>query len=246
MAYDPIHQSQLYIRRAGRLLRDSSVLRREPKRHELLEGEALEKFYENGSRQLERLAADLAGFTGCTLEGRRALDFGCGMGRLAIPLAERCEHVWGLDISEPNLQVAHRTAGERGLENVDWMQASRLAELEGRYDLVLSYWVFQHIPSREGERIFATLVRGLAPGGVGALHVTLPESRPGLAQRLNVRSLYLSMNSYSLNRLGRVLADAGVLTWYVRWWRNPVHADVVIVFRKDPAPSAPDQPAAAF
>ncbi len=37
-----------------------------------------------------------------------ALDFGCGVGRLTQPLAQRFDHVTGVDISPPMIEAAQR------------------------------------------------------------------------------------------------------------------------------------------
>jgi SAM-dependent methyltransferase len=213
---------------------------------------AREQSFDKGYRQVARLAAEIEAHTGCTLESRRALDFGCGVGRVALPLAERCEHVYGLDISPLSLRQAELNAKRMNRDNVEWMDARRLPELAGKYDLVESLLVFQHIPSREGQRIFAQLVGGLAPGGVGAIEVALRPQRPltgllrsfskslapgkGLARMLrewNWSYAYMLMHSYSLNGLGALLEQAGVTDWHARWHHNDgSHQAVTIVFRK--------------
>ncbi|MGA2321090.1 MAG: methyltransferase domain-containing protein [Solirubrobacteraceae bacterium] len=224
-----------------------------------------ERVFDNGRKRVTSLAAAIEAHTGSALESRRALDFGCGVGRVALPLAERCEHVYGLDVSPSVLREADSNARRMNLTNVEWVDAGRLAELSGCYDLVLSLHVFQHIPARKGERIFATLVRGLRPGGVGFINLILRPSHPlarlfrwtwrspraARPRRKSVRSaynplslvrvwdlsyLYMLMNSYSLNRLGRLLADAGVTDWHVQFNPGPTGRSfdaVAIIFRKD-------------
>jgi cyclopropane fatty-acyl-phospholipid synthase-like methyltransferase len=173
--------------------------------------------------------------TGFTLDSHTALDFGCGVGRNTLALAERCEHVYGLDVSPAVLVEADRNAKRLNLSNVEWMDAGRLAELSGRYDLVISFFVFQHIASREGERILATLVRGLRPGGAAAIHVTL---RPGF-RGLSRSYLYNLMHSYSLNRLSKLLAHEGVAEWHAKMHGRPIagttrrtYDEVTLIFRK--------------
>jgi 2-polyprenyl-3-methyl-5-hydroxy-6-metoxy-1,4-benzoquinol methylase len=250
---DPVRESQMYVRRAAHLLHKKGVLTVGPNhKAPRLGGEASEQFYENGKRQLARLAREIEAHTGCTLESRRALDFGCGVGRVALPLAERCEYVYGLDVSRGALEGADASAKHRNLSNVEWLEADRLAELGGRYDLVISLLVFQHIPSREGEWIFDTLVRGLRPGGVGAIQLTLRPSRPlagffhtrrksgsGGANPMNLVRMwdwsypYMLIHSYSLNRICQLLADAGALQSHVRWHPPAGAHDVVtIIFHK--------------
>jgi SAM-dependent methyltransferase len=211
--------------------------------------------FDTGYKKIARLAEAIEAHTGSSLESRRALDFGCGVGRLALPLAERCEYVYGLDASPSALSEADHNARRMNVSNVEWVKAERLAQLSGDYDLVLSVMVFQHIPVREGERIFATLLRGLRPGGVGAINVILRPSHPlaGLLRwtRESVSSsynplklvrgwdwsyAYMLRNSYSLNRLGKLLADVGVTEWHTSFapgstWRS--YDAVTIIFRKD-------------
>jgi 2-polyprenyl-3-methyl-5-hydroxy-6-metoxy-1,4-benzoquinol methylase len=234
MALDPVERSQLSLRRARRWLRARGAL--DDSTWAELEGEQRERFFAQGYRQVANLAGEIEAHTGCTLDSRRALDFGCGRGRMAIPLGERCEHVYGVDVGREALRQADSNAKRLNVSNVEWLEANRLDELSGRYDLVVSFWVFQHIPSREGERLFAKILHGLRPGGVGAVHFTLRPSRP--ASRPDLAYLYLLMNSYSLNRLGGVLADAGVTDWHVNWRTSRMenkepYPAAIIIFRKD-------------
>jgi SAM-dependent methyltransferase len=246
------------VRRPGALLRRNGLLP-VPDVTEFHQGPlddaTSERFFDTGYQQVRWLAGAIERHTGSVLESRWALDFGCGVGRLTLPLAERCEHVFGLDVSPTVLREAERNASRRNVSNVEWVAAERLAELSGSYDLVQSLFVFQHIPVREGERTFATLVRGLRPGGVGAINVPLRPSHP-VARLLRwtftsvpfsrnpvklVRDWwsypYLLINSYSLNRLSRLLTEAGVTWWHVRVFKPPgtswrSYDSVVIIFRK--------------
>jgi SAM-dependent methyltransferase len=153
------------------------------------------------------------------------------------------------------LSKAAGKAQELGIANVEWLEVSRLGELAGQYDLAISFWVFQHIPTREGEQLFATILDGLRPGGVGALHFALRPGRPlaemlgvgsvrmpfnplNLARRFDPKYLYLVLNSYSLVRLGTLLNDAGVTDWHVKWHTSRArgmqpYPSATLFFRKD-------------
>ena len=50
-----------------------------------------------------------------TFAPSRTLDFGCGVGRVAIPLARRFEHVVGLDVSPGMLTRAAEAAQRQGV-----------------------------------------------------------------------------------------------------------------------------------
>ena len=222
-----------------------------------------EDVLERGYKRVASLAEAIERATGATLEGRHALDFGCGVGRIAVPLAERCERVYGLDLSPAILAHTRANAERMNVGNLETMQAERLGELAGRYDLVISLNVLQHIRTRDGERIFAQLLGGLRPGGVGFINLTLRPRRPLLrvlrhtwraqgqwrprrkSHRLNPLDVlgvvdfsyaYMMRRSYSLNELGRLLAEAGVNSWQVEYNRNSEdwgYDSVALVFAKD-------------
>jgi SAM-dependent methyltransferase len=159
----------------------------------------------------------------------RALDFGCGVGRLTRALAPRFERVVGLDISEPMLERA-RAACE-GLDNVSFELnlASDLARLDdGSFDLVLSLITLQHVSDRGAlESYIRELVRVLAPGGVAIFQLPTrvpPRSRLnprrqayrllraiGLSElRLYRLGLYsMKLNAVPQTRIGELVADAG-------------------------------------
>ena len=201
-----------------------------------------------GSKRVESIAEAIERTTGATLEGRTALDYGCGVGRIAVPLAERCEHVYGMDLSAPILRDASANAERRGLTNFEAVGVPQLDGLAGRYDLLISLNVLQHIRTRDGESVFERLVKGLRPGGVGFVNVVVRPPRPLRSvlrwtfpprharkrdrrrHRLNPSNLFRAMDfsyaymmrrSYSLDRLALVLAAAGIDTWHVQYNLNP-------------------------
>lgn len=105
---------------------------------------------------------------------RRALDFGCGVGRVLVPLSRQADEVLGLDISPSMLAEARRNCDERGAgERVQLaLSDDDLGAAAGDFDFVHSCIVLQHIETERGRRIFRRLVDKLAPGGIGALHLT--------------------------------------------------------------------------
>lgn len=97
----------------------------------------------------------------------RALEIGCGMGRLLVPLASRIAHVGGVDISDVMIKKARKFCG--GHRNITARTTTGdLAGFEdGSLDLVFSFIVFQHIPDRTAIRRYVEeAARVLEPGGV--------------------------------------------------------------------------------
>jgi SAM-dependent methyltransferase len=222
---------------------------------ERLDAASRKQFFTTGRHQVGKLLDAIEDCTGVKPAGARALDFGCGVGRLTLPLAERFEYVYGVDISTQMLREAQHNAEEHHIGNVRWVETRSLPDLNRQYDLVISTIVFQHIPVREGERLFSALVDGLRPGGFGAISVTLGPGHPAaralrwarksvplapnlvnvLFLRQNWSHPYMEVNAYSLNRLGVLLAEAGITQWHVRFgrartWRKLSIAN--IIFRK--------------
>ncbi len=97
----------------------------------------------------------------------RALDFGCGVGRLMVPMAAAGFDVDGVDISERMLEFA---ASHPGLERSRFFRSSGSdcgAAPDGAYDLVYSSLCLQHICSRTvRSELLASFARALTPGGV--------------------------------------------------------------------------------
>jgi hypothetical protein len=50
--------------------------------------------------------------------------------------------------------------------------------------------------------------------------------------RLDIERIYNSAHSYSLNRLGELLASRGIRDWHVTWYGERPHVDVTLFLRK--------------
>ena len=78
-----------------------------------------------------------------------ALEFGCGVGRLVIPLAKIAKRVTGIDVSESMINEAKRNCESRKINNVFLTKTDdSLSLLANNYDFMLSFIVFQHIPAK--------------------------------------------------------------------------------------------------
>src|SRR5271166_5776665 len=58
---------------------------------EKIDETSLFNFFQSGEDHVEWLFRTIAGYVDPDFRARVALDFGCGLGRVAIPLAKKCE-----------------------------------------------------------------------------------------------------------------------------------------------------------
>lgn len=96
------------------------------------------------------------------LEGKTALDVGCGAGLLAEPLARLGAKVTAVDAAPELIAAAQLHARGQGLE-IDY-RVSPVEELDGAYDLVTSLEVIEHVA--EPQSFVKALAARLAPGGL--------------------------------------------------------------------------------
>ncbi|MGD0700601.1 MAG: alpha-(1-_3)-arabinofuranosyltransferase family protein [Trebonia sp.] len=138
------------------------------------------EFYATGAAEVEAVLARAAEL-GLTAGGARALDFGCGAGRLTRALAARFELVVGVDIAPAMLDLARRDNPVAA--RCEFLLNTRpdLALLgDGEFDLVYSSVVLQHLPPGLIRGYLTELARVLRPGG--SLVIQLP-TRPRLTPR---------------------------------------------------------------
>lgn len=135
-------------------------------------------FFASGEETIADLLSRIDTALKRRIRPRNALDFGCGVGRLTLPLARRAERVTGCDVSPTMLELARGNAEEAGLRNVTFIPPQAIeAPHEQRFDFICSLLVFQHIPTVVGYPLFARLLASLEGGGVAAIH--LPFHRRG-------------------------------------------------------------------
>ena len=107
----------------------------------------------------------------------RALDFGCGVGRLLLPLAELSRQAVGVDVAPQMLELAAQHARAAKLQNVSLVRGDdALSEVAGTFDFINSFIVLQHIPPARGYRILERLMTLLDVGGVFSLQMCYAKS----------------------------------------------------------------------
>jgi SAM-dependent methyltransferase len=136
---------------------------------------AIDEFFSTGLAEAE---GDVARARAAVPDLRmgRALDFGCGAGRLTQGLARHFERVTGIDISERMVALAREHCRDERVEFAHNARPDLGMFPDGSFDFVYSRITLQHIAPRYTRRYLGEFVRVLAPGGV--LSVQVPEAVP--------------------------------------------------------------------
>jgi SAM-dependent methyltransferase len=217
-------------------------------RNENLNEDSKKAFFESGEAQIGHVFAVVKAHLDSQFSPRRALDFGCGTGRVAIPLAKLAEEVTGLDVSPAMLEEARKNCVSLGATNVRLLKSDDdLSELTGKFDFIHSSIVFQHIPPNRGLRIFAQLFERLADGGVCAVHFTYGKTHQGKFRwwrrilRAGKRALVpfvpgldpvMEMNFYPLNELLRVIQQGAIPDLHLEFSDHGGYLGVLLYFRR--------------
>jgi ubiquinone/menaquinone biosynthesis C-methylase UbiE len=98
----------------------------------------------------------------------RALEIGCGPGRLVKPLSRHFGEVHGVDVSDEMIRLARERLGDIPHAHFHTTDGSSLPQFaDESFDFIYSYAVFQHIPSRDVVLEYMREIRRLLkPGGV--------------------------------------------------------------------------------
>lgn len=131
------------------------------------------EFYETGVRDVEALVARLKQWQLPRLTGR-ALDFGCGAGRITIPLGDHFDEAVGVDIAPAMLALATKRAATKNCRFV-LNEAPNLVILQDQsFDFVYSRLVLQHIPPHYTRNYLREFIRVTRPGGVIMFQLPTP------------------------------------------------------------------------
>src|ERR1700722_8861083 len=134
---------------------------------EKLSPDTLEEFFESGEAAIAALMSSISR-QAIEIKTGRALDFGCDVGRLTIPLAKRFSETIGVDDSEDMLAECGNNLMQRKINNV--VLSQEIPDL--KFDLIHSALVLQHIGEVRGRNLILDCWSRVAAGGL--LAVQLP------------------------------------------------------------------------
>lgn len=185
-----------------------------------------DEFFATAADVVRELEAELKRVPASETAGpRRALEIGCGPGRLLRPMSRHFDEIHGVDVSDEMVRRADEKL--RGIPNIYTHHASgsdlRLFP-DSHFDFVYSYAVFQHIPNRDV--VFSYLretERVLKPGGVARLQINgLPKTSKSYTTWEGVRIDATEIQQLTRELGVRLLALTGAATQYM-WttWQKP-------------------------
>ena len=163
------------------------------------------EFFASGRQEIDEVMQYVAGLH---LEGPRdrALDFGCGVGRLTQALAGHFTKVTGIDIAPSMIAHAQALDLEHRCEFILNDRADLSIFSDSTFDFVYSNLVLQHMRPEYSTAYIREFCRVLAPGGVAVFQMPSKETPPA-TQR-------------SWKDLVRPLIPSLLLRWYRRWRRS--------------------------
>jgi SAM-dependent methyltransferase len=201
--------------------------------------DAEREFFESGEMLVDymfrlieaRLAPDFAPTS--------ILEYGCGVGRLAIPLARRAGRrggrVLAVDRSPVMLGLARREAERRAVGNIVFAPPAEFRAEDRSFDFACCYLVLQRMREHEGLRVIREVLARLAPGGIAAFSIPYQSTvgpavralRWGRERLPFVNSLinllrgqprsdpFIASHTYDLSRLVNVIQEQLVATMNV-------------------------------
>lgn len=243
--------------RWDRLARDPyyAVINAEANRNSRFTEDARRALVDSGEQDVARTIDEIRRWLAPDFLPNEAVDFGCGVGRLTMPLARLSRHVVGIDISEAMLAEAWRNCVEAGIDNATFVTSDEYfsrGQAGEQVDFVHAFIVFQHIPPRAGMWLANELIGRLRPGGIGALHFTYARRTTHLRQTVNrlrryvpgmngvanvvqrrpIGEPFIPMNKYDLGALYRMLGDNGCHEVHARLTDHGGHLGAMLIFRK--------------
>jgi 2-polyprenyl-3-methyl-5-hydroxy-6-metoxy-1,4-benzoquinol methylase len=168
-------------------------------------------FFVTGERQLEGVMSH-ADHLGYPAKRLRALDFGCGIGRMTRAFAAHFDQVYGVDVSEGMIKLARQS--NASFANCRFLVSAE-AELNmfasNEFDMIYSWQVLQNMRNQAvALSIIKECVRVLRPNGLLAFQCPSLLPRALVAGRCKRLKMLLKLIGVKRAQLYRPLRFLGV------------------------------------
>src|SRR3984957_18425156 len=158
--------------------------------------------------------------------GWKALEIGCGPGRLMRPMSRHFVEIHGVDVSDEMIGLAREKLRDLPNPHAHVTDGASLAQFEPEsFDFVYSYAVFQHIPSRDVVfQYLREIRRVLKIGGLARLQFNgLPRGSESYDTWAGARFSSSDILEFTESQDFQVLALEGTSTQYLwtTWRKRP-------------------------
>jgi SAM-dependent methyltransferase len=129
-------------------------------------------FWKSGENEVKEIEAILKRHNLNIEEVKTAVEYGCGVGRVTVPLSKRVRAMHAYDISRPHLDYANQYANEESTIINFHLVSDPLGKLQP-CDLFYSRIVFQHNPPPIIYKLIENAMEALNPGGIAIFQVPI-------------------------------------------------------------------------
>lgn len=135
----------------------------------------IDEFFSDGKKEIDDLMNYISSLN-VTISHQRALDFGCGVGRLTQALAQYFDEVCGVDIAPSMIDLANKYNCHESRCNYYLNNSNCLSIFPDKsFDFIFSKITLQHMKPAYCKKYISEFLRILAPTGV--LIFQLPSER---------------------------------------------------------------------
>jgi 2-polyprenyl-3-methyl-5-hydroxy-6-metoxy-1,4-benzoquinol methylase len=130
--------------------------------------EELSKFYAGGQYEVDRIEALLRRNRLDFHPLNVCIDFGCGIGRLSMPLAARHKQIIGVDISPNRIELARKASSQHAIENISYQILKTENDIDAlpSCDIAICIRVLQYNPPPLSYDILKRLLSRVGNGGI--------------------------------------------------------------------------------
>jgi ubiquinone/menaquinone biosynthesis C-methylase UbiE len=190
------------------------------------------EFYATATEMVTSFESELRRVPLAERGGWRALEIGCGPGRLMRPLSRHFVEIDGVDVSDEMIAIAMQRLSDLPNARPHHTDGASLSLFDDEtFEFVYSYAVFQHIPSREVViQYLRETQRVMKTGGLARLQFNgLPQGAGRYDTWAGARFSSNELMEFARENDFQVLALEGVGTQYmwVSWRKQPKGWSVV-------------------
>ena len=184
-------------------------------------------FYATATEVINSLESELRRVPPAQRSAWKALEIGCGPGRLMRPMSRHFGEIHGVDVSDEMVALARERLRDTPNAHPHVTDGASLREFpEGWFDFVYSYAVFQHVPSRDVITAYMRETqRVLKIGGLARLQFNgMPARDAAFDTWAGARIMSSELLEFTQMQDIQVLALEGAGTQYM-WttWRKQPH-----------------------